>query len=356
MNGISNEIQHIDQAKVRFYAKLFIKEVMSGCGKDPSKMDSFQSVWKSWDEYYKEERIAEARASFSKGFPYGEKVHSLMKDCNLIHYHQVNAFGSALKGERSKELENALGLLYDRGDDQSAFGALLTILGGRFDTLSFLFFLKDSENYLPLRPRIFDTLFRKLGILSRLEGNCSWEKYQEYLGWMKEVQHILNTSVGLKFTLLDTHSFVWILPQLECGFFSPLAEEVLVESSSGPAEAEEVSEGAVKQITVNACERNGKAVRICKQHYLNKYKKLTCQICGFDFGAFYGEEYNNMIHIHHVVPLSKQKGNHKLNPKTDLLPVCPNCHLVLHANDGISVEDLKKRLAENNHSASKPSN
>ena len=35
-----------------------------------------------------------------------------------------------------------------------------------------------------------------------------------------------------------------------------------------------------------------------------------------------------------------------VNPKTDLIPVCPNCHMILHSkNDGVySPEEVKNML------------
>ena len=50
---------------------------------------------------------------------------------------------------------------------------------------------------------------------------------------------------------------------------------------------------------------------------------------------------------HHVTPISKRSGNDKISPETELLPVCPNCYMILYKKaDGkyLSVEDLKKRI------------
>ena len=80
---------------------------------------------------------------------------------------------------------------------------------------------------------------------------------------------------------------------------------------------------------------------------MKKYGRVTCQICGFDFGKFYGPEYANKIHFHHVTPLHSINKEYVIDPKNDLLPVCPNCHMVLHANEEISVEDLKEKIYKN---------
>ena len=101
-------------------------------------------------------------------------------------------------------------------------------------------------------------------------------------------------------------------------------------------------EGATKQITVNAYERDSKARAKCLEYYLKKDGTIKCQICGFDFGAFYGEQCNNMIEVHHMRPLSKVKKEYQIDPINDLIPLCSNCHYVVHAKFDGNVEQLKK--------------
>lgn len=54
-----------------------------------------------------------------------------------------------------------------------------------------------------------------------------------------------------------------------------------------------------------------------------------------------------LIHIHHIRPLYEIKETYVVDPVNDLIPVCPNSHMVLHANGGTTVEELKKRIASN---------
>ena len=107
-----------------------------------------------------------------------------------------------------------------------------------------------------------------------------------------------------------------------------------------------IIEGAKKRIVVNAYERDPEAKRVCKEHYMKQKGHIECQICGFNFGEKYGREYANMIHMHHIIPLNEIGKEYVINPVKDLLPVCPNCHMILHSNGGISVEELKKKLEE----------
>ncbi|HUY33445.1 MAG TPA: HNH endonuclease [Pirellulales bacterium] len=84
-------------------------------------------------------------------------------------------------------------------------------------------------------------------------------------------------------------------------------------------------EGAFCRVTVNAYERNPEARRRCLEHYGS-----NCIICGFNFGAVYGEVAEGYIHVHHLRPLSEIGGEYVVDPVEDLRPVCPNCHAVLH--------------------------
>ena len=72
----------------------------------------------------------------------------------------------------------------------------------------------------------------------------------------------------------------------------------------------------------------------------------SCKICGFNAAKIYGNEFAGRIHVHHINPLGEVKEKHMVNPKTDLIPVCPNCHMILHSkNDGVySPEEVKNML------------
>ncbi len=103
-----------------------------------------------------------------------------------------------------------------------------------------------------------------------------------------------------------------------------------------PDETEEHLEGATKQVFVNAYERNPKARAACIKQY-----GVTCIVCGFNFQAKFGPIGKGFIHIHHLKPIAKQSGEHVVNPTTDLRPVCPNCHAMLHVSDPpLTIEEL----------------
>jgi 5-methylcytosine-specific restriction protein A len=103
-------------------------------------------------------------------------------------------------------------------------------------------------------------------------------------------------------------------------------------------------EGASKTISVNVFERNPVAKSKCLAHY--GYK---CIVCSFDFEEFYGSIGQNFIHVHHIVPLSETSGEYELDPIKDLVPVCPNCHAMIHRTRPIlTIAQIKEHLKAKN--------
>lgn len=84
-------------------------------------------------------------------------------------------------------------------------------------------------------------------------------------------------------------------------------------------------EGAKKQVTVNAYERNPVARAACVAHHGSR-----CKVCDIDLGERFGPIASGFIHVHHVVPLSMIRKVYQVDPVKDLVPVCPTCHSVLH--------------------------
>lgn len=88
---------------------------------------------------------------------------------------------------------------------------------------------------------------------------------------------------------------------------------------------ERYTEGALTQITVNKYERDVKARKACLKEY-----GYICGVCNENLADKYGELGKEFIHVHHIVPLNEIKREYKINPITDLIPLCPNCHAIIH--------------------------
>jgi 5-methylcytosine-specific restriction endonuclease McrA len=127
-----------------------------------------------------------------------------------------------------------------------------------------------------------------------------------------------------------------------------MIEELRAARSFLPEEIAEPTlyvEGASRQVSVNAYERNPEARRRCIEHYGTK-----CCICGVSFGAVYGAEAEGYIHVHHIRPLSEVGGEYVVDPVEDLRPVCPNCHAVLHLGGRCrTIDEVRQLLEQQRH-------
>lgn len=100
-------------------------------------------------------------------------------------------------------------------------------------------------------------------------------------------------------------------------------------------------EGSALRVPVTRFERDRSArdqcIRLCG---------TSCAICGMSFGRRYGPEMDDFIHVHHLIPLSEIREGYSVDPAQHLVPVCPNCHAVLHSTGGTvrSVEEVREML------------
>lgn len=101
-------------------------------------------------------------------------------------------------------------------------------------------------------------------------------------------------------------------------------------------------EGGRRAVTVSAVERNAEARSLCL-----KWHGYRCKVCGIDFGEKYGELGEGFIHVHHLKPLASITQRRPVDPKVDLIPVCPNCHAMLHRRTPpFAVEEICRALVE----------
>ena len=100
---------------------------------------------------------------------------------------------------------------------------------------------------------------------------------------------------------------------------------------------EEYEEGSLLDCHGSKYERNRKARQKCLKYY-----GYTCRVCGFDFEKTYGGIGREFIEVHHRTEVSSYGGkNHNIDPIKDLIPVCSNCHSMLHrTRPAMSIADL----------------
>lgn len=131
-----------------------------------------------------------------------------------------------------------------------------------------------------------------------------------------------------RLSALPRSAFPKSLPSSKFGTLGEVTDDTIYE------------EGAVQRISVNRFERDAKARGACIRHH-----GTQCVVCNFDFEERYGKPGRGFIHVHHTRPLHRLRASQRVDPKRDLVPVCPNCHAMLHRRDPpYDVEQLKLML------------
>ena len=100
---------------------------------------------------------------------------------------------------------------------------------------------------------------------------------------------------------------------------------------------------AVTRVAVNRYEQDPDARRACIAHHGS-----SCAACGFSFEQKYGELGLDFIPVHHLVPVSQLGSSYELDPITDLVPLCANCHAMAHLGVGTprTVAELRRIIAD----------
>lgn len=108
----------------------------------------------------------------------------------------------------------------------------------------------------------------------------------------------------------------------------------------------EYSEGSKELKHHYKIERNYKVIKLAKEKFIQKNKRLFCEICGFDFEKIYGDIGKDFIEGHHSIPISKMDDNQKTKIQ-DIIMVCSNCHSMLHRKknylDSLKLKEIINR-------------
>ena len=75
---------------------------------------------------------------------------------------------------------------------------------------------------------------------------------------------------------------------------------------------------------------------------------VSCIVCGFNFEEKYGPHGKSFIEVHHLKLLSEFEDESMVDPETDMVVVCSNCHRMIHRkrNNPLTVEELRRMLRE----------
>jgi len=135
----------------------------------------------------------------------------------------------------------------------------------------------------------------------------------------------------------ETNSMSWWLP-----IIIDIPEAISPEQFA--KEQHIYKEGTTVQITRNIRERDPKARAKCVAHY-SRLGRIKCLACELDFVDRYNEIGRRFIHIHHLDPIAEAKGCRLVTPEIDLVPVCPNCHSIIHRRKPmLSIREVRHLL------------
>lgn len=252
------------------------------------------------------------------------------KASNLVNMNQQIDFRNRLNPLHKSYCPDAERVLYEiyRGtDEKKAFEMAVNAFGAKYDTIAFLFFIKDCERFLPISPGNFDKCFQLLEIDYATSHNCSWENYTGFISIISEIQSLMNDILPLKSEarLIDAHSFVWIVH--EDKFINRKTSEDDIRKT------EQFSEDLLQQIvtgntkrterTVYTYTRSAEVVKAVKAR-----AKGICQLCK-KAAPFLDSKGLPYLEVHHVIWLSRG-GKDDTNNAAAL---CPNCHKKMHIVD-----------------------
>lgn len=135
---------------------------------------------------------------------------------NLVSWQRFGLPGSldelANKPDKLFRVESLLFDFYkDELEAPEAFDGLVEELGRQYPLMAYLFFIKDPDRYLPIAPQTFDEFFSSIGVNLQTNLRCSWENYRQYLEVISQVRDFLREEQSDNISLLDAHSFCWMV-------------------------------------------------------------------------------------------------------------------------------------------------
>lgn len=105
------------------------------------------------------------------------------------------------------------------------------------------------------------------------------------------------------------------------------------------------SEGRTVTRTIKQRQRSRTLVKDAKGQYKDNHGRLFCEVCGFDFGKFYGIEY---IEAHHRRAIADYDEDDETVVE-DLAMLCANCHRMIHSRTPpLTIEELKNLINQHN--------
>ena len=264
---------------------------------------------------------------------------AISKANNLVNKNQQIDFKNRLNPEHPKYRKNAKRVLYNiyrntSYEESAAFADAVATFGGKYDTIAFLFFIKDDSRFLPISPGHFDNGFAELNINYTTSFQCNWENYQGYLRIINEIRSVMEDMLPMLGSprLIDAHSFVWVIQEERYKNWAPDPEQIIQIEQASEEYVNSIvsSETSRRLITSRVFARNAEVVKETK-----KRANGVCQFCGRP-APFIDKNGTPYLEAHHIVWLSRGGEDNTSNT----VALCPNCHKRMHILD--RAEDREK--------------
>ena len=232
---------------------------------------------------------------------------AMNKSDNLVNKYSRIKFLNQLDPKHSDYRQEAERVLYDvyrspLCDEATAFAEAVETFGAKYDTIAFLFYIKDDSRFLPISPEHFDKSFCCLGIDLKTSRCCSWDNYQSFVSYIQEIREVMQDMLPILGTvrLIDAHSFVWIIQQNR--FISWLPDNswnVQIEQAAEEYIQKKITgSGGRRTITTNAFVRSANVVKETR-----KRANGVCQYCNQP-APFLDKKGTPYLEVHHIVWLS----------------------------------------------------
>jgi hypothetical protein len=146
----------------------------------------------------------------------------------------------ALAESRTADMEGFFHAIYADANppaDADLFTLAVDIFGRTYPLIGYFFFLRDIDMFTPLRPKGLQAGLTEVGIDYPLVQQCSWENYAGFLRIVHGLRLMLEeTFDDPRLSLIDTHSFLWVLGSWRRTLRTAGTSKHGPSSSYGPAE------------------------------------------------------------------------------------------------------------------------
>lgn len=130
---------------------------------------------------------------------------------------------------------------------------------------------------------------------------------------------------------------------IEKAFYIVPENEVLLANEFDLEPSDKFFKEGKEQLRIHLTkERNQNLIIRAKEKWSKEENgDIRCSICNFSFLEAYGKRGNGFIEAHHINPISTLSPDTKVAPG-ELVPVCSNCHRMLHRHrPWLEVEQLR---------------